>query len=288
MPNDQNCGSADLARYDAMTDEDLEALLRLDAQKPEGEETELDTLLYIMEVLARRRRNSDHPGKTPEEAFASFQQNYYPIGVSGGEAGTAPQASAKRNTVKPRLPQWLRGAAAAAAVLVIVLFGSMTAKAFGVDVWAAVAQWTQETFHFGVGNQEETHTGNAFTSLQEALDANKISTQLAPNWIPEGYELVEVIIDEAPIQFTLLAIYRQDEKEIKIQIKLFLDTDPEQIEQSNKLLVETYDCAGVTYYIFEDNNQLRAAWINGNYECYISGLLTVEEMKAMIDSISKG
>lgn len=287
MPNDQNCGSADLARYDAMTDEDLEALLRLDAQKPEGEETELDTLLYIMEVLARRRRNSDHPGKTPEEAFASFQQNYYPIGESGGEAGTAPQASAKRNTVKPRLPQWLRGAAAAAAVLVIVLFGSMTAKAFGVDVWAAVAQWTQETFHFGGKDPEEPADNMAFDSLQDALAQYEIFTPLVPTWFPGRVELLNIRIDEKPMANTFLAAYQYGEGLIKIQIKSYLNTDPQQIERSDAL-VEAYDCNGITYYIFEDNNQLRTAWINGNYECFISGALTVDEMKTMIDSISKG
>lgn len=293
MPNDQNCGSADLARYDAMTDEDLEALLRLDAQKPEGEETDLDTLLYIMEVLARRRRNSGKPGKTPEEAFASFQQNYYPIGEADAEADMAQHASAKRNAVKPRLPQWLRAAAAVAAVLVIVLFGSVTAKAFGVDVWAAVAHWTQETFHFGSGDQVETDGPGAddkieYTSLQEALTIKNIPTSFAPTWFPDEYEFVDIKINEVPLQITILARYQNTaEQEIKVQIKHYINSDPEQIEQSSKL-IEAYKSDGIIYYIFEDNNQLRAAWINGSYECYISGPLTVEEMKSMIDSISKG
>ena len=46
--------------------------------------------------------------------------------------------------------RWLRCATAAAAVLVIVLCGTATAEAVGVDVWKIVAKWTKEAFHFVV------------------------------------------------------------------------------------------------------------------------------------------
>lgn len=284
MPDHENRGNADFSRYDAMTNEELEEILRLDAQKPEGEETDLEILLYVMEVLADRRRNSGHPGKSPQEAFESFKQNYYSF--------EEPDERSEPKAVKPRLPQWLRGVSAAAAIIAIVLFGSVTAKAFGVDIWAAVAQWSQETFHFGVGQQEETgepgiDDRREYTSLQEVLDINKISEPLVPTWFPDGYALLDIFIEELPMTNTYLAVYLSGENLIKIQIKSYLNTDPQQVERSDAL-VETYDRGGTTYYIFDNNGFLQAAWINGSYECYISGDVTMEEMKAMIDSISKG
>ena len=76
-------------------------------------------------------------------------------------------------------------------------------------------------------------------------------------------------------------------KGIMVQIKDYLDTNPEQIEQSDNL-IEAYESAGGCYYIFDNNGQLRASWIIEHYECYISGPLTIEEMKLVIDSIQKG
>lgn len=284
MPDHENRGNADFSRYDAMTNEELEEILRLDAQKPEGEETDLEILLYVMEVLANRRRNSGHPGKSPQEAFESFKQNYYSF--------EEPDERSEPKAVKPRLPQWLRGVSAAAAIIAIVLFGSVTAKAFGVDIWAAVAQWSQETFHFGIEHPTEIHDPEAkdereFSSLQDALIQHDILTPLAPTWFPNGYELDEIRIDETPITNTFFAVYQSDENLIKIQIKSYLNIDPQQVERSDAL-VATYDHEGITYYIFDNNGCLQAAWINGNCDCYISGDVTMEEMKAMIDSISKG
>lgn len=89
------------------------------------------------------------------------------------------------------------------------------------------------------------------------------------------------------MQLVFVAFYQCKDSKIKIQVKLYLDSDPQQIEQSDSL-VETYESGGITYYIFSDYNQLRAVWIRENYECYISGELTTEEIKEMIDSIEKG
>lgn len=67
----------------------------------------------------------------------------------------------------------------------------------------------------------------------------------------------------------------------------YLDSDPQQIEHSEGY-VTTYESAGIDYFIFENYDLLKAVWINENYECYISGELTMDEIQSMIDSIGKG
>ena len=74
---------------------------------------------------------------------------------------------------------------------------------------------------------------------------------------------------------------------ILVRIADYLDGSPTQIEQSDTL-IEVYSVADIDYYIFENEGQLQAVWINGNFECYISGPLTLSEIKQMIDSIEKG
>ena len=52
--------------------------------------------------------------------------------------------------------------------------------------------------------------------------------------------------------------------------------------------LEVYTVSGVTYYIFENLEQLQVVWIVDSYECMISGDISVEEAKKMIDSIERG
>ena len=92
---------------------------------------------------------------------------------------------------------------------------------------------------------------------------------------------------ETPKQRHFLAIHQNGENMIKVQIKDYLDGNPEQIEQSESL-IEVYHSAGVEYYLFSDVETIQAAWINGQYECYISGSLSIVDLKKMIDSIEKG
>ena len=125
MSENQNRGIGNLSKYDAMTTEELEEILRLDAQALEEQESDTETILYIMEVLAARKRNNGHTGKTALEAYESFKQNYMPK----TDDNIIPIKTRRR------LPRWVRGLVATAAVLAILFTGSVTAKAFGFNIW---------------------------------------------------------------------------------------------------------------------------------------------------------
>lgn len=288
MPDFENRNDIEFAKYDAMSTEELQALLREDASKPEGDETNMEVLFYVMEVLAKRRQ-ARQEGKTPEEALESFVKNYMP---EAEDASSSERGFTVRRH-KPVVRRWTRGLVAAAAVIVLILGTSFTASAFGFDIWDIVVKWTQETFHFAyvVDSTEsrEPHKVNAqaFGGLQSSMDRYDITTKLVPNWIPDGYEEVDVQVFDTPKQRQFVAMYQCGDNTIRIRIANYLDGDPEQIEQSGPL-IETYPSAEVTYYIFDNDGQLQAAWITDNFECYISGPLSLSEIKDMIDSIEEG
>ena len=279
MSENQNRRVGNLSKYDAMTTEELEEILRLDAQALEEQESDTEMILYVMEVLAARKRNNVHTGKTALKAYESFKQNYL-LEVDN--------VKTTRNVpTKITFPRWLRCLTATAAVLAILLVGSVTAQAFGLNIWEAVVKWTQETFHFGEWGNANINNDLPYTSLREALEEGEITTALAPDWFPGGYELVDIKVDIKPLQTAYKAIYTNGEQDLRITVRDYLDESPVYVEQSDGL-VEEYKVAGVTYYLFENNKRTQAVWIVDSYECRITGELTIEELKLMIDSVEKG
>jgi len=280
MPQKQNREIGGLSKYDAMPTESLEEILRLDAEAPEEQEVNTDEILYIMEVLTKRKMNNGHTGKTAQEAFESFEENYMPEMEETKPTHRKP--AAKRSSSR-----WFRSLTAAAAVVAILICGSITAKAFGFNIWKAVVQWTQETFHFGEWDKSNVDNSLQFASLQEALKEGNVPETLIPTWIPDGYEIVDIQVEYHPQKTAYKAQYINKEHILKITIQDYLDNEPLYVEQNDKL-AEEYEVFGSIYYIFADIDLMKARWIDGSYEGSISGNLTIEELKMMIDSIKKG
>ena len=282
MSEKGNCGIRDFSKYDEMTTEELEEILRLDAENTEDQESDTETLLYVMEVLTKRRMNNGHTDNTAQEAYESFKQHYMP------EIDNEDPIPVNENKAKRIAFRWVRALVATAAIFVIVIFGSVTAKAFGFDIWGALIQWTQETFHIGEWKDIPNEGNNtSYDSLQHALESGGITKSLAPTWIPDGFELADITVERSPTKKVYRAIYATGEKALRITIQDYLDADPIYVEQSEGL-IEEYVVSGIAYYIFSNHDTVKAVWIVDSYECYISGNVTIDELKQMIDSIAKG
>lgn len=279
MSENLNRSTPDFSKYDSMSIGELEEILRADAQGPERDDSDVDEILYVMEVLAKKRRQNGIAGKTALEAYQEFQQHYRPM----VEERSMPK---HKSNIIP-----FRRIAAIAACLVLVFSFATSANAFCFrDVWNAVVTWAQETFSFSMGVEvsEPAETSILeFASLQELLDNYEIDVALAPAWIPDGYTLVDTRVDESPIQDAFLAVYSDGNSEIKISIQSFMIDAPEQIEKSEDF-IEIYTSSGIAYYIFSNHEQMRIAWFTDSYECIISGKLSVETAKKIVDSIGKG
>lgn len=285
MPKKNDRTKQDYSKYAAMTSEELARLLRLDSEAPEGNELDIDTLLYITGVLAEREKTSNNTGKTAQEAWMSFQQNYMPE-----EEELAVPA---KDTKPVRSHPWVRRGIAAAAAIVLVVLVPLTAKALNWEkIWDAVATWARETFSFVWEWQTDVDSPDTkelrpFDSLQGKMDEMGDDPSVVPTWIPEGFVLKHIDIDESPMQRSYIALYENGNQSIHICVRSYTETDPERME-INENLIEVYTLMGVDYYIFSNYNQILAIWIQDSYECSIAGEITIEEMKKMIDSIPKG
>lgn len=277
MSENLNRSTEGFSKYDSMSIGELEEILRADAMGPERDDSDVDEILYVMEVLAKKRRQNGIAGKTALEAYQEFQQHYLPMDK---------EEPKRKSNVIP-----FRRIAAVAASLVLVFSLTTTANAFSFrDVWNAVVTWAQETFSFSMGvevSEPKADSELVYKSLQEALEDDNIDSDIIPSWIPDGYELIDIIIDRNPIQESYLAIYDSGEYRLKISVRIHISAHPEQVEFSDSL-IDIYNKCGTDYYLIQNHDQLQAVWITDTLECYISGSISIDEIKLMIDSIGKG
>ena len=269
------------SRYDSMPTEELQEILRKHAN---GElETEPDTqdLFEIMEVLTKRRQEENPQAfRSNEEAFAEFKQYYMP--------------KEKNVSVQPkkfRFPaRLLRTVAAVLAIVLVLTVGmTVTANAFRFDLWGKIASWTKEIFQFSdvsgpdVTEPDKNHSIE-YDQLRAALAEYKIDESIVPTWLPDGYKHKDIRIKTSPKTRSIYAIYEHNNEELIISIRQTIGVPAHQVEKTEDLL-EIYAFDGAEYYIFSNTGTLQVAWSIGEFECQIVGKITVEEMKAMIDSI---
>ncbi len=270
-------------RYDEMTTEQLREILRKHAHGELEKEPDTEELFYIMEVLAdRESTNPEKQIQSTEEAYATFVKHY------------APEMAEEKTIRFPKrgvsAARWMKQVAVVVIVCVALTTAVVSAKAFAPGIWEKVATWTREFFRFedvtdGTEGQEPDLENNAeLDSLRDALAQHGVDENFAPTWIPEGYICVSINEKETPKALRISVVYERDEEELVIQIRKLLDSEPYQVEKSEDL-IEIYSADGVDYYIFANNESLQTAWVIEDCECYISGKLTMEEMKRIINSI---
>ena len=272
---------AGFSYYDSMTTEELREILHKHAHDELETEPDTDELYYIMEVLARRREEENPQAfRSNEEALADFRKNYMP------------QATQEGRTKVIRFPN--RGLRTVVAVLTIVLVlvvgTSVTAEAFQIDIWGKLAKWTKEIFQFTdmrdgtMATNPEKENNLELKSLQDALVQYTRTEKLVPAWMPEGYKSQDLKIMNSPRALNISATYEKNGEKLIIKIRQTIGVQAPQVEKNDDLL-EVYVVDGVEYYIFSNTETLQAAWSIGEFECGISGKITLEEMKKMIDSI---
>ena len=306
----------DYSKYDDMSTESLEELLRLDADLPDGEESDADEILYISEVIAKREREhpTDQCSKADvDAAWETFQTKYLPYVTDGrslydfddDEPGSTkalvpdiPSPSEKKRISARGRRRLGRVASIAAAIALLMGLMTVTAYAMGFDLWGVIAQWTKDTFTFvsasKISAEENPNTNRSlsegeYANLQFALDAYGITEQLAPTWIPERFSLESVTVDKTtdPSSTVFQGEYHCDEQWIIIQIILHHDSNNAVYTEWQKSdeSVSEMEYGGCIFYVMKNNEREIAIWSNGPFECYITADVTSEELIDMIKSI---
>lgn len=188
-----------------------------------------------------------------------------------------------------------------AILTVICLMGSMVAaQASGVDVFGAIARWTDEVFSLGTIRSEGAGDGGSnsrlgkmvndaehYETLQEALDAYDITEFREPTWIPDGYKFEGVEVDSWPDNGSLICLsahYYSGSDFLQIQLEYYQGNANIQVEKTSTSL-ETFLIDGLTVYLLQNVSNNSAAWVTEHYECYIIGTVEKQVLKQIVLSV---
>lgn len=266
---------------------ELEELLALEAANLDAAEPNADFIATVLEVMAERESAQDE--ELTEQAWKDFQE-YYSLRkqeeTESDKAEEAPHDHHRKTEHRQRSSKISRviRISMVAAVLTVLLGGTV----FGWNIFRAVADWTEETFHFLTGQERDARYEEDVYRKQRVRVNKHTDIPVVPNWVPES-----ATANGAPKEtgrtdrFSVFASYTVENREFTILVTIH-DTPPEIYTityQKNAEIEEEYLAGGITHYIMGNTETLSAMWINGNVEGCLQGELTLEELRQMIDSI---
>lgn len=259
-----------------------------------------EVIQAYLDALERKTPVPPHPGA--EESYHALKKKI----KSFNEDPFAEQQARKKRTV--RLRSMLR-VGLVAALLTACLFGAMVAaQAAGVDVFGAVARWTEEVFSFGNIPAQSGPSTTTTTLSSEQPDLQEPLSEKAAE-IPEEAEEMQAILEEdgqvmyfpqIPDNFELsysdlyidpltgeadLAIEYSDD-DIYIAYRVIQHQGaPSGIYEKTDDPVEQYQFNGITHYIFSNTANITAVWLSGPLEYSIWTNDMSYDLKALIQSM---
>lgn len=292
------------AYLDRLSTEQLQELLRADIDSREDGDT--DVIFHVLEVIEEREKACP-TGILPEEgkAWAEFQEHYntpegeglslYPSQPEKDSDGTGDIAeSSAPVTVKRRYTRQIRFHSRIAVALIATCFtGVIAAQAAGFDILGAIGRWTEETFQFAYGDgnpgKQDPKYAGYINAIQEALAGCGIPKELSPTWFPAGYETSKPEVLKNDLGTTVNSLFQNNSGSFFI-IQITQYNTAEDLAlftfEKDKERVEEYANGQRAFYILSNLDNTTATWSDANslLVC-ISGLISVEDTKAIIDSM---
>ena len=289
----------DHSLFDDMRTEDLEEILRMDSYDAYGAENDkydTDTILYIMEVVAKRKRKSGSPEAQARvnEKLKEFKEVYLP-----DQDGTSLYQfdDDEKDEAQPKVPvkqvrkpvrHVFRRVGLVAAVIVVIFGLMITAQAAGLDIFGAIARWTDETFHFSVSG--EAQAANWTDPFQEELSVAGLDSSILPSYLPDGYTPGELFVSEFDGYHQIyLPLNATDGQYIDVTVTVY--SDPEAVNstlfEKDETLVQEFVEDDKLTYVFQNLDGLNVICLNENIMCSILGYgnITQEMLLDILNSI---
>lgn len=310
MPDSSENESMDGTAFDGMSTESLQDILYRDSLTADSSDADMDTILHIMEVVARREKDSPNSHiPDADAALASFHKNYEPLARGGRSlyetdeplaqnTSSSPddpfkRSQSPRRTRKPK--RFRRITSIAAAVFVVIFIGSVTAQALGLNLWGAIARWTSETFGLSTDriaaqeNHPEEPVAEQLEELHDLLQQYEVATARLPSYIPNEYTKDKAFVAENPGYTDFVCVLDDTETatQMVVQYRLHRDAPYSPLYEKDEASPDVYTHDGIDFYILTNKDAYCAAWSIGHLEGFISGAASRGELTVILDSIGE-
>ena len=166
----------------------------------------------------------------------------------------------------------------------------MTANAFGFNPVQAFLEWAEGIVQIysdpsGIMELPEDDP-SAYHSLEEALEAYDMEPNQIPKRIPSDYQLSSVDVLDTGDLIQCSASFEAERGELLIRATKFPEGWNGRTERNDS--GEKYERNGIIYYLVTNQKLLKAGWEYKDISYVISGQVTEQELKDMIDSIAEG
>ena len=305
------------AYLDQLSTERLQELLRADLES-DSTEDHSEVIFHILEVMEQREKENP-TGQLVDVSHALEEfQAFYNIPEGEGcslypecsEANTAySQASADHSVSASRhyrLRRVFRACITVAATVALLFTILVGAQASGIDVFGALARWTESAFSFGPiqsGQGVETQSAagqevnissdpselpTEYQELWTELKGLGINSLMFPTYIPDGFQVEENDLYLQPESNLLdFHVWYKNEND-NVILSILYDTEPSRLYEKDQQDVEPYESMGNEYYIFSNNGENVAAWYKDGLEYSLSTTTSVSELKTILDSMYLG
>lgn len=174
------CLSSDAEETEAFLDAVAEVIAEREKEHPTGRLPSVDDAWNEFQTLYQNHSSEHMPPDDDKEDDQEDQEDEDPI--------PAPRKSVARQPRRARRSPFRRLWPIAATVLITVALtvGCMVGvQATGLNVFGALAEWTDEFFHFAPAPSDRDR-------IKNALREQDIPEELAPAWVPERFEFKSV------------------------------------------------------------------------------------------------
>ncbi len=291
MANTQKSPTGKYPFLKSLDMEQLENLLKTDFSDSMPESVSEEFVDAIVEVmLEKEKKNPSGRLADVDQAWADFQ-SYYNVPERAGQRlypePALPISAVPQKAQHHRPSLFLRRCAMIAATIAVFMGLLVGAEAVGLNVFGSLAQWTDDIFYFAPSSQSDEQNPKHSAELRQALEQRMLPKELAPSWFPAGFTAEKPNTFHSDLLDAVnLVFYNEDGRSFSVEVSRYYNQAVANIPyEKDASPVEKYTRDGMVFYIMSNTNFAQAIWSDGDLTMEISGALSTDEIKAILNSI---
>lgn len=181
---------------------------------------------------------------------------------------------------------------ASVVLAVCLLFTLVPQQAEADNWWQRLTKWTSDFFGF-FREEDDTFRIEDYVfetdnpGLQQVYDAVAelgVTVPAVPMWLPEGYELLELRIEETRIKQYVYAQFANDGRECVLKINV-LNGEAAKDYFKNDVDVMQHEIGGTVHNLVNNEDDWIVSWTKDNIECSIFIDCSEDVLYKIIESV---